>query len=167
MPRKERGVAWEGQGYGTMRFQLFLHAKDRIEEALEQGFYCEAIAICESVISDRLESRASFLKSENIGFQVLGKLIQILRPIESDPEMADLLPRVDQWRQRRNEALHELVKVQRGAPNLDWNQRLDQIRADAELGYELCRWVYWRVGELNPNSPDRVFPYPSIRPQQV
>jgi hypothetical protein len=50
MNPRERGEAWTGDGYGTMRYDLFCHARKRIEEALQHGYHCEAIAICESVI---------------------------------------------------------------------------------------------------------------------
>ena len=75
MTERLRGEAYTGKGYGTLRYRLFVRARKRIESSIRRGYFCEAIAICESVIGDRLESRLSYLSKKNIGFRNLGHLI--------------------------------------------------------------------------------------------
>lgn len=67
-----RGEVFAGEGYGSLRYRLFVAANDHIERSIAHGFYCEAISVTESVISDRLESRLSFLTNKNFGFSTLG-----------------------------------------------------------------------------------------------
>ena len=67
--KRPRGEASSGKGYGSLRYRLFKSAGPHIEKSIREGYYCEAITIIESVITDRLESRLSFLKQNNIGFQ--------------------------------------------------------------------------------------------------
>lgn len=63
-----RPEAFSGHGYGTLRYNLFRQAKKRIERSIKEGYYCEAIAIIESVITDRLESQLSYLKQKTLAF---------------------------------------------------------------------------------------------------
>lgn len=134
---RERGEAFEGKGYGTLRYQLLVRAKSHIEQSIEQGYYCEAIAIIESAIGDRLESRLSFLVRRNVGFQTLGKLLKGLAPIETDAELTGIIGEIDGWRKRRNGAIHELVKVERGQELISWDDRMAAMRETATEGYQL------------------------------
>lgn len=152
--------AYSGDGYGTMRRNLFESARMHIEGAIEQGYYCEAIAICESVISDRLESRLSFLKKEPVAFGTLARLCKEIKKHEEEGGIRDILPKVNLWRESRNRALHEMVKVYAQQTDQTWALRMKAIRQVAHDGYRLACRIYWRVAELNPNHPDRVFPEP-------
>jgi hypothetical protein len=158
-----RGEAFTGKGYGTLRYHLFKNARDHIETCIREGYHCEAIAIIESVIADRLESRLSFLKGENVGFKTLGWLLANLAKIESDEEIQRIIALLDAWRERRNRALHELVKVEVDGSRDDWQTRLDNLGVDARDGYELLKWIYTRVADLNPLHSSRVFPPPRQR----
>jgi hypothetical protein len=166
-PKRRRGGAYTGAGYGTRRRLLFEAARDHIEESIKRGFYCEAIAISESIISDRLESRLSWLAGYDFGFWELGKLIYWLRVCEEDSGLTDLLNELDRWRTQRNGALHEMVKVADDGPVPDWQTRppdwqvrLGELAMSARAGYELVKRLYHRVADLNPRHHDRVFPYP-------
>lgn len=59
-----------------MRGMLYKNAFSRINLAMEQGFHLEAISLIESLVSDRLESRLSFLKQKDFSFEPLGSLIK-------------------------------------------------------------------------------------------
>ena len=76
---RSRGKAYAGKGYGTRRRLLFEAARDHIERSIEVGFFCEAIAVSESIIADRLESRLSWLTKQNVGFKTLGWLVNQMR----------------------------------------------------------------------------------------
>lgn len=67
---KQRAEAYNGDGYGGLRFMLYTSAKGRIEECIRLGYYrYEVVTIIESVIADRLESCLSYLKKRTRWFQ--------------------------------------------------------------------------------------------------
>ena len=170
MGNQVRGEAFSGNGYGTRRRKLYESARDQIERSIQRGFYGEAIALCESILADRLESRLSFLQNQNRGFQTLGKLVRDLRSVETGDEtqpLRDTVSAVEVWARLRNRALHEMVKVADDGPVADWQDkptdwevRTDFLRRIASLGYELAQHLYLRVAELNPKHRDRVLPSP-------
>ena len=158
-PTRLRGEAGEGRGYGTQRRKLQEKARRHVERSIEAGFFCEAVAIIESIIADRLESRLSWLKRENSGFRTLGGLRE-LKQIETDKVLRVILDHVEAWAPRRNAALHEMVKVERECPEQSWEARLVQTERTARDGYEIAKHLYHRVADLNPRHLDRVFPRP-------
>lgn len=167
MSDRSRGESYAGKGYGTRRRLLFEAARVHIECAVARGFFCEAIAVSESIIADRLESRLSWLTKQNLGFKTLGWLIRELRKCESDRDLIHLLNDLDAWCERRNSALHEMVKVADEGPvpdwqtrPTDWDVRMRKLEVSASDGYELVKRTYHRVADLNPRHHDRVFPYP-------
>jgi hypothetical protein len=125
---------------------------------MREGFHCEAIAVIESVITDRLESRLSFLANENVGFQTLGRLIRELRARESDPILLSLMDDVNNWRQARNGAIHELTKVQADVLMKEWGERMQELAVSSAKGYSLLKRLYHRLADLNPRHTDRAFP---------
>jgi hypothetical protein len=158
MPKlRQRGEAYKGKGYGKLRFRLYSAAKERIEKCMELGFYGEAVIIIESVITDRLESRISFLQKENVGFRNLGPLIHEAKKVETDGKTLVLLDELDKWRENRNVAVHELVKIEEGLEPMGWTDRLVSIADTAKEGYRLLKLLYARVADLNPRHTDRVF----------
>ncbi|NOH31014.1 hypothetical protein [Vibrio mediterranei] len=78
---------------------------ERIQKALEQEFYLEAIALEESCISDRL-SLALYIKGQKAGTKSFAKLIELCT--EYLPK--NLKRDVDEWRRERNRAIHNLVR---------------------------------------------------------
>src|SRR3990167_3525749 len=64
-PRK-RAIATSDTTIGSTRYNLYKQAYSRINDATKQGFFLEAITIIESLISDRLESRLTFLKKHDV-----------------------------------------------------------------------------------------------------
>lgn len=152
-----RAEAFSGHGYGTLRYNLFKHAEERIEQSIQEGYYCEAIAITESVITDRLESRLSYLEQKNYGFLTLGSAITNLIQCETDIVICSLLPDLDKWKQKRNAALHELVKIEAEKPMLGWERRLEGLSLTANEGYDLLKKLYHRVADLNPRHVSRAF----------
>lgn len=167
MANRKRGEAFSGDGYGTRRRMLFERARLQIECSIEHGFYCEAITLSESIIADRLESRLSYLRQQNCGFQMLGGLVKELGKEERNQLMLDTVQAVDVWRQLRNRAVHEMVKIAARGPvddwqdkPCDWDIRTAFLKDTAHHGYELSQHIYLRVAELNPRHHDRVFPAP-------
>jgi hypothetical protein len=155
--KRKRGEAYEGYGYGTQRLLLFTNARKHIENSIANGYFCEAIAVIESIISDRLESRISYITKSNVAFKPLGWLIRRMRALETDEELRRLIAQLDSWRELRNGAIHELPKVERGKPKTSWQDRVANLRSSATDGYHLLRAIYNRVADLNPRHIDRVF----------
>lgn len=164
-PKRIRGVAFSGKGYGRLRLHLFTHARYHIEQCINHNYHCEAIAVIESVITDRLESRLSYILgqevgSKEVGFETLGRLIQSLRKKETDEELCSLLDTLDVWREKRNKAIHELVKIEEGKPHKRWEQRLQELQTTSREGYKILKQIYHRVAVLNPQLKDFTSPFP-------
>jgi len=116
-------------------------AYGRMSAAIEAGFYLEAIALTESIVSDRLESRLSALGHPNCAFQPLGELIKAIRKWEPDAPLRALVEQdLDSWRVLRNQALHEMVKVAVGDPS-NWDDRMLALVLIAEEGRSVLRRI--------------------------
>lgn len=79
--------------------------KDRIDVALSQNFYLEAIVLEESSISDRL-AMALFVQGVKAGSKNFASLIDQC----ADDLPSELRQELDQWRDNRNKAVHGLVR---------------------------------------------------------
>lgn len=110
--KRVRAVAGSANQVGMTRFQLYRNAWGRVADAESKGFYLEAITLIESLLSDRLESRARHLTGTDHGFRNLGPLLNSLRKADSDAAFLQAYGLIDVWRAKRNEALHELVKFE-------------------------------------------------------
>ncbi len=95
---------------GEFRHQIYKEAIERYNKAIKDEYYLEATTLMESLISDRLESRALFL-GKKASFQTLGRLCDML---ESDSVLSDIIPSVRIWAKSRNTALHTLAKIEDG-----------------------------------------------------
>lgn len=128
----------------------YREAWSRIEWAQREKFYLEAIAIEESIISDRL---LSFLvgvgrmqrPAENARYPGFGQLISEWRkavptPIEAG-EYDDLQSAVDRWRVERNVSLHGIVKSRPGDPTMQIEEFLEKSGNAAKEGSVLARLV--------------------------
>lgn len=131
------------------KYWSYREAWTRIKQALEQGFYLEAVTIEESIISDRL---MSYLVSVGTGEQVgtsgqhlsFGKLIQLWGQqclLSESQEGCTLQLQVDQWRQPRNKVVHGIVKLSNEAPRNTIIQFVEEAKQAAEEGERLARAV--------------------------
>jgi hypothetical protein len=137
----------------------YREAWTRIKLACEQGFYLEAVALQESVITDRLISyfvvagvipRAPTLHK----YPSFSQLIHKWRALEADPALAadpvtfrgveDLPAEVDAWREQRNKIVHGMVKSHPGDATDDISDFLTGAKEAAEKGTVLARAVdHW------------------------
>ncbi len=60
---------------GQVRHHLYQNAFKRINDSIEAGFYIEAISIIESIITDRLEARISFITDNEQIFDTIHTLL--------------------------------------------------------------------------------------------
>jgi hypothetical protein len=132
------------------KYESYREAWSRIRLAQKNGFFLEAIAIQESIISDRLlsylyrptESTPPLSKNHS-RFPSLNELIQKWRSEFPDalPSGAylDLIGAVDQWRCFRNEAIHAIVKSEPGQPTQPVDLFLQKAKEAAEAGDKITR----------------------------
>ena len=67
------------EGVGQSRYETYKATIERINKAMDSGFYVEAIALCESIIADRLESLANQIsQSSKYSYVTIGKLTDYL-----------------------------------------------------------------------------------------
>ena len=121
---------------GQYRSEIISATIGRYREALEKGFYLEAITIAESLIADRLESRAVFLGKNDAMFSTIGKLCGKLE--DDDPILSDLLPSIRDWADGRNKALHALAKIEDGDV-ADFEDKYAATKDTAEAGLIIFR----------------------------
>lgn len=159
--KPDRKINKPGNSVGKQRQALYANAYTRIDEAIKQGFFLEAITIEESIITDRLEARVAWLSEQTQReFRNLGPLVRILKGDdknikirESDPDMQGLLLKIDKWREQRNEALHELVKFPDDVDEKCWEDFYSKTKNVAEEGKTLSRKVSNCVQKLNKKKP--------------
>ena len=105
----------ETEGVGVFRHGLYADVLTRINQSLENGYCIEAITLLESIISDRLESICNEVnRSNEDAFSVLGTLISQARRIDVSEDWHDILNKLDEWRKKRNFAIHEIAKIEDG-----------------------------------------------------
>jgi hypothetical protein len=134
------------------KYFSYREAWGRIKKAQGCGFYLEAVTLEESIISDRLISylaRVGALKIdaklEKISFNELIKKWsnQVPEPI-SDQHFDNLQMAVDEWRSRRNQVVHGMVKSVPGSNHGDVINFLKEAELTAFQGDALaravCRW---------------------------
>ncbi len=128
-------------GVAQNRYEIYKNAMSRYKLAFEKGFYFEAVAIMESVIADRMESRIGELTKTEVGFDTLSNLRDKLngkkdkyQKIETNVDLEKLYNKiVSDWAGKRNRALHQVVKISIKEPK-DWETTLSDAKIAAEEG---------------------------------
>jgi hypothetical protein len=146
--KRKRAVNIPGSNVGMQRYNLYKEAYAWIDIAIEKGFYLEAITIIESLITDRLESFLSYRVAEDVSFKTLGPLItSVIKNIE-DEELRDLATtELNEWRDKRNDSLHEMVKLEEGDTST-WDDRKKELLVIAMEGKEILEKVRIRLTYL-------------------
>lgn len=128
---------------GHARYELYRGANKQLKQAIEQGFWIEAIAICESLLSDRLESRLSHLgnHSEEARRQrTLGALVKIISNTDrknGNEKLHEIYEEIRVWARKRNKAVHEAVKISDGQSFETWEARYRRLEEAAVAGIDL------------------------------
>lgn len=123
---------------GKKRYETYNKVISRYDNAIEAGFYLEAITLMESLIADRIESYYIWetAQQEKYSFKQLGWLITQLKASDTKMPISEL----DAWWKLRNEALHELAKIDE-FDDLDFNAKYVKAKLCAEKGKPLFRKV--------------------------
>ncbi len=122
------------------RYNQYQEAWERINKAIDKGFYLEAITIQESIITDRL---ISHLKGIGENFRdkngkekeapSFSELINRAKSKDKDNLFIDL----DEWRKKRNKAIHRIVRIR--VDNIE--NFLQEAKECAEGGKKLAREI--------------------------
>lgn len=146
--RRVRAVALPDSEVARLRNRLYRAVLKRVKAASEAGFYLEAITLIESLITDRLESRYSFLLASDVSFKTLGALIDLCRSRETDaPLKGQVLLDLDRWRAQRNNAIHEMAKLESG-DSTPLEERIAQLLPLTKEGLRIFRGIDRRVASL-------------------
>jgi hypothetical protein len=133
---KKRAIRSVDNSVGQERYELYKAAFQWIAKSISEGFYLEAISLEESLITDRLESYLTWLTEDDFSFMTLGPLQDAIRKHETDEILRSLvLEELNQWRQARNKAAHEMVKIEDGE-QVSWAERVKINQTVAERGLE-------------------------------
>jgi hypothetical protein len=136
----------------------YAEAFKRIDLAIKSGFFIEALAIQEAIISDRLNSyinfsNPDFFKNHRSFSQLVREWRKQIPENRKDEVKINLPVAVDAWRGLRNEAVHGIVKSKPGAPTKDVNHFLDEAQTAALVGRDLARVVcQWHKNEKRKST---------------
>lgn len=129
----------------------FAWAFKRMKDAHEAGYYIEAAAIAESIISDRIHS-VLLAKGEKLpvakdGFPNFATLIKAVgRHLHGTEGFT--VEELDGFRENRNTAIHQVAKSQPGDPTLPIEDFLEKAKVAASDGTRLARKIveWYRKG---------------------
>ena len=123
--------------HGLERSDTFKRVISRYNEAMDNGFYLEAITLMESLIGDRLESYTTRNTGRDYSFCTLECLIKGLKTIEGTTIPVDLIVA---WKEQRNKLLHEMAKIEEG--NYEpFDAKYDLAKQCAKDGLVLFRQI--------------------------
>jgi len=133
---------------GKERYEIIRAAISRFNDAIKQGYYLEATALMESLISDRLESRLGELKKRHVTFDTIGNLTSKLNKVESDPILKEIMNKgFNQWCGQRNICIHQAAKIELSKKK-DWLIFLKQSEDTAKEGRKLFNAYNTRLNKV-------------------
>ena len=137
---KEIRLTIDTEGVGQSRYETYKATIDRINKAMDAGFYVEVIALCESIIADRLESLANQIsQSSQYSYETMGRLTDYLLGAKQrdslSQEIVDVVSEIKIWTKKRNSAVHEMAKNIEG----DFMEKYAGLKATAEEAIKLFR----------------------------
>lgn len=132
---------------GKHRYGIYLNAYKRINEAIKAGFFLEAITLIESLLTDRFESRLSYVKRAEFSFKTLEKIVNAAKDEPDDILQKIMQGDVKNWKNQRNRAIHEMAKIEDGDWS-SWEIRYAHLEKVATKGLIVLRAVDKRCKEL-------------------
>ena len=139
--QRKRAIVEKNSSIGRHRREIYKSAFKQIKSANEDGYYLEAITLVESLITDRLESRFSFLIGKDFSFKTIGALIKKSRELETDSVLKNLIEaELLAWARDRNRSMHEMAKIAEGDFST-WTDRYLKLRIISTKGLILLRKI--------------------------
>jgi hypothetical protein len=134
----------EDKEVGKLRKELYAHAYKQIAHAKSNECWLEIIALCDSIIGDRIESLVARLGNQSLEGRAMLPVKQACtrygNTLIKRGFPSSILSSVVEWADSRNRHIHEMVKV-REAERLSWKKRVRLVKKDAIKGVSLTRKV--------------------------
>lgn len=147
---RKSGYEEEDISGNSEKYHSYREAWKRINVAIQEDFYLEAVTIEESIICDRLISHlvGVGIKARQSDLRDYGSFGNLLNswhqngshPVEQG-DFNDLQKAVDNWRDERNYVVHGIVKSHPGDPTDPVIDFLGRAKQAAEDGKELARAI--------------------------
>lgn len=116
---------------GQNKQNLYRAAYSRIQRAIKIGAHIEAVALIESIMSDRFESALAVLSQEQVHASTLGALISKFDKISGlEPQLKSALY---EWNDSRAFVIHQMVKLTNEETST-WLERIAFARRTAKEG---------------------------------
>lgn len=133
----------EGPQVGAARYDAYKSTIDQYHKAMEADFYIEAIALMESIISDRIESMLNaILKNDDNSFNTSGHLADVAihnATITQCRPIVDVLAEIKEWSKKRNDAIHKMAKLSHIEieKSISFSDKYAALEEVAQEGYSL------------------------------
>ena len=116
---------------GKSKQQLYKFAHRRVQSSIRKGSHIEAIALLESIMSDRIESAISSVTRLPVFASSLGSLFKSLDKLS--PAEDNLKALVWDWNKSRGLVIHQMVKLTNDY-NSTWSERVKFAKITAQEG---------------------------------
>ena len=117
--------------------RIWARASIQLRDAMEDGYWIEAVAIEESMMADAIESYLQ--KHYKVDkFLELGDAISAVLKLNLIEKDEALFIRARRWVNERNAVIHELMKVNK-KNQLSWEQKMNNNLGVATEGQELAK----------------------------
>lgn len=124
-----------------LRGKLIFSALQRAERAYSQGFYLEVLALCDSLIGDRIVKIANYSVDESLSARGVNDWLKRLQSKEVTIFDNELIDDTRAWGKLRNAAIHGFSKFDE-FEGASWRARLAQIQLPAREGISIAkRWL--------------------------
>lgn len=158
MSKKVRPTISQSNDVGKKRQQLYASAISKCNDAIYHRYYIEAIALEESLIADRLESAANCISgSSNFSYTTLECLLEYLlganqkqkldnyfshhsKSQELQNQFQVCLQEIKEWKDRRNNAMHEMAKLDPDCTNV-FATRYADLKSVAQEGIKVFKTI--------------------------
>lgn len=121
---------------GKKKQELYRHAHKRIKSSIAKGSHIEAVALIESIMSDRIESAIGSITNKEVNASTLGSLFNQLHQLK--PAELDLIELIKSWNKSRGLVIHQMVKLTNNYDS-DWSARISFARVTAKEGLEVLK----------------------------
>lgn len=147
---KVRYPGEKGSPQNKLRYELYRYVHEQLEDACEHGMLFEAIALCDMLITDRIEAYCQYLlhhddlqfETTSIGNAVaaLGSALKEKAPeVKNSDEWRAMEKRLNAFAHARNTALHSFILIKNAAKEVSLEERIDFVEVTAEDGITLAR----------------------------
>jgi hypothetical protein len=170
LPTETREKAGWGK-LGSQRYARYREAFDHADHCIEAGYHLQAIAVLDSLISDRLSSRLAFLTNKETSArltcgQLCNQLLKVSTSSQDAPSQDatcfdEVVSEIQKWVHRRNAAIHGSAKIlRRNDCNATFAGILESHMENATTGRALLR----QFDKIDTKNRRAVGKSPATRP---